>query len=195
MTFTQQFPNAKINVLRYFTVHDPHNSTPNWSRRYEWEYAYQACANVTESHTILNAACGTNHLHASFARRLAELGTVYNCDMSPPIVEELFDNFFIHDILQPLPQKYDDVVCVSTVEDFLDPVIIEKAIINLAKCAKRKLIITADIYEQVKAEWFTHMVGQPNRRLDDNHALTGANSSYPQHEFSHLKILLIDISL
>jgi len=196
MTFIQQFPNAKINTLRYLTVHDPYDQTPNWSRRYEWNYAINAVMSESPSpFSVLNAACGFAGIHATFSMRLEPLcGRVFNCDMQTPDFEDNFKNFFKHDIFQPFPQMYDVTLCISTLEDFLDPVLIERALCNLAQYTRRRLIITADIYDRVKPEWFTHMVGRDSA-LNDNHALTGANSSYAQHEFAHLKILVLDISL
>ena len=194
MTFQQEFPHAHINALRYLSTRDAHDNTPNWSRRYEWEYAFRACSSGN-SHTILNAACGTNALHVSFARRLSAISTVFNCDMSVPTVKG-FDNFFVHDILKPFPAMYDDVVCVSTVEDFVDPDMISQAVLNLIRHAKRRVIITADIYDKVKPEWFSRIVGLPDTwDFIGQDALTGANSSYPQYEFTHLKVMLLEINL
>lgn len=182
----------KINQCRYLTTNDTFSpEIKNWSRRYEWWYAYLAAV-ADSPRTILNAACGESDIHKQFADMLDSTGsTVYNCDVRRSNLNAAFSNFFEHDILKPFGRSFDHVYCISTLEDFLNPVTIAAAMNMLWEATTKRLIITADIYDKVKPEWFTDVFG---RTLTGSaHDLTGAVSSHPQYEFSHIKILLLDV--
>ena len=186
--------NFKVNQCRYIATNDLYDvRINNWSRRYEWWYAYLAAC-VDNPHSILNAACGESEIHGQFNNLLDSIGTlVYNCDIARSPINTKFKNFFQHDILKPFGTKYDHVYCISTIEDFVSPKLTAEAIENLWEATGQRLIITADIYDKVRPEWFSEPLGLAAPILPPN-ALNGGNSGYAQHEFAHINILLVDIS-
>jgi SAM-dependent methyltransferase len=181
----------KINEFRFLEPIEKFINTTykNWSRCYEWGYVLDVAAR-NKFTTVHNACCGSNELHKLFADDLGWfVPLVLNSDMNKPLV--LFDNFYQVNILEPFYEKFDIVVCISTIEE-LPQQEREKVLKNLLFQVKEggRLIITCD-YPFVDLPTLEKFVGREIRQVPAR--LDGANSILPNTEYRDWNIILIDI--
>jgi len=189
----------KVKECRFLNINDKQDNTPNWSRRFEYKYVYdQIVENVNGLYSVHNTSCGFSKLHWDFAESISAIrrgvGDHFtNSDLFDKNPLD-FENYWKYDILTPSPFEYDCVINISTVEDFINPKTIKKAFNNLLNHARKRLIITCDIYDKVDHRMFIDILGLPKDwDFKEEGALTGANSTHPQYEFSGIRILLIDV--
>jgi SAM-dependent methyltransferase len=120
--------------------------------------------------SLLDVGCGLGDGLAYLKNKCPEISRLIGTDFSHKAIETCRNNpklsqmtFFRHDILKPLPEKYDNVICLQTLEHLQDP---QTAMQNLVDAAEKVLI-----------------VGVPcrNRRPDQNHIW-----SFTEDDFSEL---------
>lgn len=110
------------------------------------------------SGTLLDAGCalgdGLLHLQPRCRRVTAFAGAdfssagIQTCKNNPRLG---FAEFFRHDLMEPLPRSYDNIICLQTIEHISDPL---RAFRNLLAAADRLLLVS---------------VPYRNRRPDENH--------------------------
>ena len=164
----------------------------NWSRCYEWGYVF-GLAHFCKFKTAHNTCCGTNALHNLFASDLVSLiPHVLNTDIFPSDNGVVFDNHKIHSVIDPYNDRFDLVVCISTLEE-LPPQEIETVLKNLLDQVNPggRLIITCD-YPQVNIPVLEAFTGVPI--TDVSVRLNGSNSIYANDGYQNLNIILIDIT-
>lgn len=183
-----------IRECRFLTIDDPYDSSiPNWSRRYEWNYALRALRNAPEIKTVLNAACGESEIHGLFVEKLVRLlpdKVIFNTDMRKSEVNKNFPHFYTSDITIQDDEKYDCVVCISTLEELGRKAAVQGTFLNFLEQANMRVILTMD-HPSMPLEWLEEMAGQ--RIVVPENRLTGSNSTWVQNEFSHLSVMLLDV--
>jgi len=120
--------------------------------------------------SLLDVGCGLGDGLLYLKKKCPQVDRLIGIDISAKAIEINRNNpafsemeFFHHDILKPLSEKYDNIICLETVEHLEDP---QTAMQNLIDAAKEVLI-----------------VGVPyrNRRPDENHLW-----SFTEDDFSEL---------
>lgn len=110
------------------------------------------------SGTLLDAGCalgeGLLYLRPRCPRVTAFAGAdfsgagIQTCENNPSLG---FAKFFRHDLMEPIPRSYDNIICLQTIEHVPDPL---RAFRNLLAAADRLLVVS---------------VPYRNRRPDENH--------------------------
>ncbi len=120
--------------------------------------------------SLLDVGCGLGDGLAYLKNKCPKVDRLICTDFSNKAIEACRNNpmlsgmsFFQHDVLNTLPEKYDNIICLQTLEHLHDP---QTAMQNLVDAVKRMLI-----------------VGVPycNRRPDHNHLW-----SFNENDFSEL---------
>jgi hypothetical protein len=184
----------KINEFRFLTNSESFvdRSFINWSRCYEWGYVLENVRNNSYK-KIHNTCCGPSAIHKQFHDSLIRLNNnVINSDLIPTNTNKEFSNFKIYDLTKPCDEKFDLVLCISTLEEIPSYENIKSAFYNLYNQLEEggRLIITCD-YPDVKIEYLEEILGQ---KCVDSERLNGSNSVYVQTEYKHLNVVLIDIT-
>jgi len=165
----------------------------NWSRPYEWGYVLSALKdNINSEYSVHNTSCGNEELHIQFANSLNNLSSnVFNSDIVDiNLNKEKFKNYFNYNILSKNKNKYDVVLCISTLEHLPGIDDAKIAFNNLLEQVNDdgRLIITYD-YPCIKNEIFEEIL---NKKIEiPSNILNGDNSIYPSG--LKLSIVLIDI--
>jgi len=168
----------------------------NWSRCYEWGYVLHELNKMGANPlTIHNTCCGPSEIHKKFhySLNLCTNRIVYNSDSNITSINKDFTNFHLYNILNKSLNKYDVVLCISTLEEISDKELnIKIAFQNLYDQVKDggRLIITCD-YPMIQPELLESLVGEKIK--DTSNRLTGMTSYYKQPEFKNLSIILLDI--
>lgn len=187
----------KIVEYRFMRPEEPFEDGlfKNWSRRYEWGYVldflrrrmYKPARPV-----VHNTCCGSNSLHALFQSEMLPMcERVENSDIFEP--KESFENFRKYNVLEPCPEMYDLVLCISALEEIPEKGMnLPKAFLNLVGQVRRggDLIITCD-YPDVDTDVLDKLVGTPIKDVPVR--LNGDNSSHRQPEFEHLNVVLLHL--
>jgi len=184
----------KINEFRFIEKNENfiEKKFVNWSRCYEWGYVLSIINNL-ENKTIHNTCAGPGEIHKSFHDELNKTNNkIYNSDIFETNVNKNFTNFFKYNILEKNKQKYDLVLCISTLEE-IDQNHLEDGFNNLLNQVNKhgRLIITCD-YPGANIEKLESIIGLKCK--DSNNRLNGLNSVHKQPEYSHLNVILIDIT-
>jgi len=185
----------QIQELRFMTTTDPYDlSFQNWSRCYEWEYVLNVLKSDPFLVTVHNTACGEAGIHKQFHDKLKAIPgkVIYNSDVRTSLINTQFDNFHLCNIIEKPIRKYDCVLCISVLEDFLDYNIVNSTIKNLLEQTEKRLIITCD-YPGMPVDWLKTILNEPDREFSTVNILNGSTSIYPQREFTNLNIILLDI--
>jgi len=120
--------------------------------------------------SLLDVGCGLGDGLAYLKKKCPKVDRLIGTDFSHKAIKTCQNNpklsgmsFFQHDILRVLPEKYDNIICLQTLEHLEDP---QAVMQNLIDTAKKVLI-----------------VGVPyrNRRPDENHLW-----SFTEDDFSEL---------
>ena len=183
----------KINEFRFIRKNETFidQRFANWSRCYEWGYSLDVI-NKYKDCSIHNTCCGPSGIHKQFHDSILQINqNVVNSDLVPTTMNSQFKNFKQYDFLNEETEKYDIVLCISTLED-IGSDNIPKAFDNLLNQVNDngRLIITCD-YPMVSVELLEDILKAKCQDFDDR--LNGTNSVYLQPEFNHLNIILIDI--
>jgi hypothetical protein len=185
----------KVKQFRFFNSTDPHDQTPNWSRCYEWKYALEVIREDPSLQRIHNTCCGPDLIHQIFQQRLLETGReAFSSDLVTTPINESFRGYHVYNILEEHPDKFNCVLCISTLEELKSDDEIRKAFANLVKQTSPggRLIITCD-YPQVKLELLEELVGA--RCKKEGALLSGATSAFSDSRFVHLNVILIDLEM
>ncbi len=186
----------KIKEFRFLNPHEDFidERFHNWSRCYEWGYVLHAIKNFSDI-KIHNTCCGPSEIHKQFQDALCDTGNIIvNSDNEMTHINSEFKNFKIYDLTTKDiedTEKYDFVLCISTIED-LPGSEIENVINNLLDQVKPKgrLIITCD-FPMVPIELLEGILSHKCERSEI--VLNGTNSSFQDTYHSHLNVILIDI--
>jgi len=120
--------------------------------------------------SLLDVGCGLGDGLVYLKRKCPNVRKFVGTDFSDKAIESCRNNlqlqkmkFFVHDIFRPLPMKYDNIICLQTLEHLKDP---QTAVQNLIEATQNLLI-----------------AGVPycNRRPDENHLW-----SFDENDFSGL---------
>lgn len=124
----------------------------------DYRYLDEVFRIATLSGTLLDAGCALGDGLLYLQRRCPRVTGFSGTDFSEAGIEVCCNNrqldfahFFQHDLMRPLPNRYDNVICLQTVEHTPDP---ELVFTNLLDATGR-LLIVATPYK--------------NRRPDENH--------------------------
>jgi SAM-dependent methyltransferase len=183
-----------INAFRFFSAEDPYDDTPNWSRRYEWNYVLGEITRDLTLRDIHNTCCGPGLIHKFFHDRLNALGrNVVNSDLEATEVNKSFSNFCHYDLTQACSRSFDCVLCISTLEELRSENDIKTAFNNLLAQTRPggRLILTFD-YPDVRLELFESLLQRKCQATSQ--PLSGANSSFPDLRFADLRVILLDIT-
>lgn len=108
--------------------------------------------------SLLDVGCGLGDGLRLLINTMTKIQNFAGCDFSQGAIKKnqsnsLMNNifFFVHDISKSLPDKYDNVICLQTLEHLQDPA---KAMKNLTDATKA-VLVAASPYK--------------NRRPDENH--------------------------
>lgn len=171
-------------------------SFKNWSRCYEWGYALKTISNLAKPVKIHNTCCGHTQIHKQFHDALLPMSfDIVNSDLFKRDLNPSFINFREYNILDPLNELFDVVLCVSTFEELpRNEGVWDKAFKNLVHQVKKggRLIITCD-YPDVDLNILDSIIGQ--KCSDTKVRLNGSNSILPQPEFAGLNVVLIDLEI
>jgi 2-polyprenyl-3-methyl-5-hydroxy-6-metoxy-1,4-benzoquinol methylase len=122
------------------------------------------------SGSLLDVGCGLGDGLVYLKRKCSNVSKFVGTDFSNKAIDSCRNNpqlqnieFFAHDILRPLPMKYDNIICLQTLEHLKDP---QTAIHNLIEATQNLLIVGAPYR---------------NRRPDENHLW-----SFNEDDFSGL---------
>jgi hypothetical protein len=183
----------KINEFRFIRKDESFidQRFVNWSRCYEWGYSLDVIKQYNNS-KIHNTCCGPSEIHKQFHDSILEINqNVVNSDLISTETNLQFKNFKEYDFLNEENEKYDIVLCISTLED-VGSDNIPKAFNNLLNQLndKGRLIITCD-YPMVSIELLEGILKSKCQDFDDR--LNGKNSVYSDSHHSHLNVILIDI--
>lgn len=164
----------------------------NWSRCYEWGYVLDVLS-AQKDISVHNTSCGGCEIHKQFSSALDATGNkIYNTDVCTTDLTSTLSNFSIYNLTEKNANLYDMVLCISTLEHMT---INEQrlAFDNLLDQTKDggRLIITLD-YPDANLEQIESLLGR--KCLDCNTRLNGNNSYYRDSTYSHLNIVLIDIT-
>lgn len=189
----------KVNEFRWITINDEKMAEyNNWSRPYEYAFILRKIRDLQLSNpSIHNTCCGTGDIHLQFAQALNALSD--NVTHSDMIISDLFadslNNIIKYNLLEESPQKFDIVMCVSSLEDAYDvsPENADIVFSNLLNQVKPngRLLITCD-YPTVSLPWCEDKLGQ--KILDCAPRLNSLNSIYPRADFSHYNIIAMDLT-
>lgn len=187
----------QVHEFRFLTPYEPFIDLRfiNWSRCYEWGYVLNVIRNYPYA-KIHNTCAGPGQIHKQFHDSLVAINkNIVNSDLIETDINKHFLNFRRYNILDPLEEKFDIVLCISTLEELSDKdTNIPRAFNNLINQLNKggRLIITCD-YPDVDLKILENLIG---RRCEDVRVrLNGNNSIYPQPEYSRLNIILIDLEV
>ena len=185
----------KINEFRFLKKRESFVDEKfiNWSRCYEWGYVLKV-VRENDYKKIHNTCCGPSAIHKQFHDRLIHLNdNVINSDLIKTDTNKNFLNFKIYDLTKPENEKYDLVLCISTLEEISNYDDIKSSFYNLYNQLEEggRLIITCD-YPDVKVEYLEEFLESKCEDFDDR--LNGLNSIYSQPEYEHLNVILVDIT-
>ncbi len=135
---------------------------------------YLYISNIFDLHmlkgSLLDVGCGLADGLVYLRKKCPKVNRLIGADFSGKAIENCRNNpelsdmeFFQHDILTPLPEKYDNVICLQTLEHVQDP---QTAMQNLINTTQNLLIAGAPYR---------------NRRPDKNHLW-----SFDESDFSDL---------
>lgn len=183
----------KINEFRFLNPQENFldRSFYNWSRCYEWGYVLHVLKNYNNI-KIHNTCCGPSEIHKQFHDALCDTGnTIINSDNRITDMNSKFQNFKVYDLTTKDTEKYDMVLCISTLEE-LPKNEAENVFNNLLDQVKPggRLIITCD-YPDVSVETLEKILSHKCERAET--ILNGTNSIYAEFTYSHLSVILIDI--
>jgi len=109
--------------------------------------------------TLLDMGCGLGDGVLYLKNKCPHITKFYAADVSPQAINTCKNNpllkdaiFFLHDIMNPLPNNYDVVICLQTLEHVLDPTEAMKNLINAAN----SLLIVAVPYKN-RRTYITHI--------------------------------------
>jgi peroxiredoxin family protein len=168
----------------------------NWSRCYEWGYVLSELKKLENLKlNIHNTCCGPSEIHKQFHDVLISNPNhiVFNSDIIQTETNKNFTNFFNYDIIYKNDNKYDIVLCISTLEELKDN---KKNLVdsfhNLLNQTKEggRLIITCD-FPMIQPEVLELLVNE--KCQDTLNRLTGITSQFKQPEFKNLSIILLDL--
>lgn len=183
----------KINEFRFLSNNESFidKDFVNWSRCYEWGYVLNILKNKNNL-KIHNTCAGPSEIHKSFHDKLVKTNNiVYNSDIFETEINKYFNNFYKYNILEENANKYDIVLCISTLEE-MDSKYRKQGFDNLFNQLNDngRLIITCD-YPHVSIKELESFIN--SNCLDTNIRLNGSNSFYKQPEYNNLNIILLDI--
>ena len=185
--------------LRKMTIGDTKDTDfVNWSRPYEYGYVLDELKDEDIGSTVHNTACGNEPIHLLFQEKLNDLGLkVTNSDAF--IKDENSGRIVKYDIREKCDNKYDVVLCISTLEHLCRDER-EKAFLNLLDSTKKRLIITMDCPDVSVSEvinWIYFLKQKKRILLVDveDEQLNTHNSIFQAPELGMKTIILLDITL
>lgn len=183
----------KINEFRFLNPQEVFLDRRfyNWSRCYEWGYVLNVMKDFNNI-KVHNTCCGPSEIHKQFHDALCDTGNIIiNSDNRITDMNSGFQNFKVYDLTNKETEQYDVVLCISTLEELPENEI-ENVFNNLFDQVKigGRLIITCD-YPDVSVEKLERILSAKCHKSEN--ILNGTNSVYPQHVYSHLSVVLIDI--
>jgi 2-polyprenyl-3-methyl-5-hydroxy-6-metoxy-1,4-benzoquinol methylase len=127
-------------------------------RRTDYKTLYRMFQIEKLTGSLLDVGCAFGDGLFFLKEIMTRISEFSGADFSPRAIEsnqkkpQLQDiNFFVHDVSNPFPRQYDNVICLQTLEHLPDP---ELAVQNLEKATKQVLIVATPYL---------------NRRPDPNH--------------------------
>lgn len=177
----------EVKEFRFLSPNDPVDmSYDNWSRCYEWKWVLDKLRGYSGS--VHNTCCGTKEIHGQFCRDLdAACPDVTHSDFIP--TEFHLDRFQLRDATKEWPSdEFDCVVCVSTLEEIPET---EKALTNVIRSAKSRVLLTFD-YPHVDLAMVQRIVGREIDTPSDS-VLDGFNSKRPAPHYQHLNVVVLEL--
>lgn len=184
----------KVLEFRKLTTDDVYDERyshdgPTWSRVYEYPLVLNLVgAYVPQGGLIHNASWGFAGVHVTFKNRFDELFNVEHSD----ILASGYPRTFVYDITKPpsddMVQKYDAVVCISTLEEVRADHV--GAFNNLYRQLKPggHLIITFDL-PGLQLDKFEKMFGL--KLQCSGTPINGANSRLKNDKYANLNVGLM----
>jgi len=179
----------------------------NWSRPYEYKYVLDIIKDFPNA-SVHNTCCGFGPIHKDFHDKLVAIcPNTVNSDLFIRDLNPTFKNFFQYDLCNPLNDKFNIVLCISTLEEIIQATKKQNDVDNILNNLLNqltiggRLIITCDISTPDKEVY--HWSGAVELNYLEQLfnckckmplvILNGENSIYPNSTYKDLNICVIEI--